>query len=240
VTISKAPAGSTEPYRDSTGASLADYPQPSVAVDTAVLTLALRTTRAPGAPPARLSVLLVRRAEGAGDPQWALPGTFLHQGERLADAVTRSLTEKAGVTGGHPAQLAVFDDPHRDERGWVLSVAHLAVIPYVALERALLAAPERVRLAPVSRPGPLPYDHADIVRAAKTELRRRYADRPDPEHLLGPRFTFRELRDVHEAIAGKTLQKDTFRRAMEPRLRGTGTLSSGTVGRPSQRFSRAR
>jgi len=185
-------------------------------------------------------VLLVRRREDAGGPQWALPGTFLHQGERLADAVSRSLAEKAGVTGGHPAQLAVFDDPGRDERGWVLSVAHLAVIPYADLERALETQPERVRLAPASRPGPLPYDHALIVAAARKELRRRYADRPDPEHLLGPRFTFRELRDIHQAIAGKALQKDTFRRAMEPHLQGTGTLSSGSVGRPSQRFRRAR
>ncbi|MEP7194496.1 MAG: NUDIX domain-containing protein [Actinomycetota bacterium] len=234
------PTSAATPYRDSTGARLTDYPQPSVAVDTAVLTLAPRTNPAPGAPPHRLSVLLVRRPEGSSGPQWALPGTFLHQGERLADAVTRSLTQKAGVTGGHPAQLAVFDDPERDERGWVLSVAHLAVIPYAALEDALLADPEQVRLAPVSRPGPLPYDHTDIVTAAKKELRRRYVDRPDPERLLSPRFTFRELRDVHEAIAGKTLQKDTFRRAMEPHLEGTGTLSSGTVGRPSQRFRRAR
>ena len=229
-----------EPYRDPTGATLADYPRPSVAVDTAVLTLTPRTNPARGAPPHRLSVLLVRRPARAGGPQWALPGTFLHQGERLADAVTRSLADKAGVTGGRPAQLAVFDDPHRDQRGWVISVAHLAVIPYVALAGALVAGPGQVQLAPVSRPGPMPYDHKAIVTAAVRELRRRYADRPDPEHLLGPRFTIRELRDIHEAIAGATLQKDTFRRAMEPQLRGTGILSAGNVGRPSQRFSRAR
>lgn len=234
------PASSAKPYRDASGARLADYPQPSVAVDTAVLTLAPRTNPARGAPPQRLSVLLVRRPEGVGGPQWALPGTFLHQGERLADAVTRSLAQKAGVTGGHPAQLAVFDDPGRDERGWVLSVAHLAVIPYAALVEAVLADPDQVRLAPVSRPGPLPYDHKAIVAAAVREMRRRYAERPDPEHLLGPRFTVHELREVHEAIAGTTLQKDTFRRAMEPDLQGTGTLSTGTIGRPSQRFRRAR
>lgn len=243
------PARTAKPYRDSSGATLADYPQPSVAVDTAVLTLAPRARPAPGAPPHRLSVLLVRRPEGADGPQWALPGTFLHQGERLADAVTRSLTEKAGITAGHPAQLAVFDEPDRDERGWVLSVAHLAVIPYAALADALLAHPDRVRLAPVSRLEPLPYDHKAIVAAAVRELRRRYADRPDPEHLLGTRFTFRELREVHEAIAGTTLQheavagtlqKDTFRRAMDPHLQGTGTMSTGTIGRPSQRFRRTR
>jgi len=101
----------------------------------------------------------------------------MHRGERLAHAVTRSLTQKAGIPGGHPAQLAVFDDTDRDERGWVLSVAHLAVIPYDALADALLNDPQRVRLAPASRPGPLPYDHAHIVAAARKELRRRYADR---------------------------------------------------------------
>jgi len=226
--------------RDSTGARLADYPQPSVAVDTAVLTLAPRTNPAHGAPPHRLSVLLVRRPEEVEGPQWALPGTFLHQGERLADAVTRSLTEKADITGRHPTQLAVFDAPDRDERGWVLSVAHLAVIPYAELVDVLLADPNRVRLAPVSRPGPLPYDHKAIVAAAVKELRRRYADRPDPDRLLGARFSIRELREVHEAITGKSLQKDTFRRAMELQLQGTGTLSAGTVGRPSQRFRRSR
>jgi 8-oxo-dGTP diphosphatase len=234
------PARPSKAYRDATGARLADYPQPSVAVDTAVLTLAPRTNPARGAPPHRLSVVLVRRPEGVGGPQWALPGTFLHQGERLAEAVARSLAQKAGVTGGHPAQLAVFDDPARDERGWVLSVAHLAVIPYAALAAVLLADPERVRLAPVSRLEPLPYDHKAIVAAAVRRLQRRYADRPDPERLLGSRFTIRELHEVHEAVAGTTLQKDTFRRAMEPLLQGTGTLSSGTVGRPSQWFRRAR
>jgi 8-oxo-dGTP diphosphatase len=234
------PAPSAKPYRDSTGARLADYPQPSVAVDTAVLTLAPRTNPARGAPPLRLSVLLVRRPQGAGGPQWALPGTFLHPGERLADAVTRSLTQKAGITGERLAQLAVFDDPGRDDRGWVLSVAHLAVIPYAALQDALLAHPHRARLAPVSRLEPLPYDHKAIVAAAVRELRRRYADRPDPERLLGPRFTIRDLRDVHEGIAGSTLQKDTFRRAMEPQLQGTRVVSTGTVGRPSQLFRRSR
>lgn len=237
MALTQTSAGSAQPYRDDAGRTLADYPRPSVAVDTAVLTLAPRTNPVRTAPPHRLSVLLVRQPDGV---EWALPGTFLHQGERLADAVTRSLVQKAGITGGRPAQLAVFDNPHRDPRGWVLSVAHLAVIPYAALEDVLLVNADQVRLVPVSRPGPLPYDHPDIVTAAKKELRRRYAERPDPERLLGSRFTIRELLEVHEAIAGFTLQKDTFRRAMEPKLQGTESKSSGTVGRPSQRFLRSR
>src|SRR5687768_10660007 len=127
-------------YRDSTGRTLADYPRPSVAVDTAVLTV-------PAEGP--LSVVFVRRkpdddAGAAG--RHRLPGTFLHEGERLADAVLRSLRDKAGVTGLEPSQLHVFDEPDRDDRGWVLSVAHLVAVP----ARDLSIDTELATLAPVN------------------------------------------------------------------------------------------
>ena len=54
-----------EIFRDGSGRTLADYPRPSVAVDTALLTLD---------PALGLVVLEVRRPTGRG---WALPGTFL-------------------------------------------------------------------------------------------------------------------------------------------------------------------
>ena len=40
----------------------------------------------------------------------------------------RCLREKAGVEGTRPRQLHVFDKPDRDDRGWVLSVAHMDVV----------------------------------------------------------------------------------------------------------------
>jgi hypothetical protein len=69
-------------YRDTSGRNLTDYPRPSVAVDTAVLALD---------PEQGLVVLEVRRPTGMG---WALPGTFIHEGETLAEAVDRSLRAK--------------------------------------------------------------------------------------------------------------------------------------------------
>lgn len=226
------------PYRDSAGRALTDYPRPSVAVDTVVLTLAPSGGPTGRDAQGRLSTLVVRRPEGASGPDWALPGTFVHPGERLADAVRRSLADKAGVRSAGAVQLAVFDEPGRDDRGWVLSVAHLAALPHHRLRRALDRDPERVALVPAVQPGPLPYDHGAMVARGVTELRRRYAERPDPAAYLGSRFTIRELRLVHEAVAGTRLQKDTFRRAMLPRLLPTQTLSSGTVGRPSQLYRR--
>ncbi len=45
-------------------------------------------------------------------------------------------------------------------------------------------------------------------------------------------FTLTELRQVHEAVAGHALQRDTFRRTVEPYLRRTARTSEGRVGRP--------
>jgi 8-oxo-dGTP diphosphatase len=210
-------------YRDGSGRSLTDYPRPSVAVDAAVLTLD---------PDLGLAVLQVRRAGGHG---WALPGTFLHAGERLADAVNRALEVKANVRGLRPRQLHVFDDPDRDDRGWVLSVAHVAVVPPEAVAGRT---PESTRLVPVHAPGRLIYDHADIIARAVADVRDRYESAPDPDHLLGDEFTLRDLRLVHEGISGKALQRDTFRRAMEPHLIPTGATASRGRGRPAELFRR--
>ncbi len=225
----------TTPYRDSSGKSLTDYPRPSVAVDTAVLTVA----------DGQLSVLLTLTndaARGAGSPEWRLPGTFLHEGERLADAVRRSLAEKAGIQGITPRQLRVFDEPDRDDRGWVLSVAHLAA---VRVDR--IPATERTRLVPLDEVGDLEYDHEQIVEAAAAELRAEYRRLPDPAHLLPDAWpgepagavTILELRRLHETVLGERFNADTFRRAMLPSLRATGQWRKGARGKPAELYLRA-
>lgn len=228
-----APADTTvNPFRDSSGHALADYPHPVVAVDTAVLTVQPLTDGR-----SQLAVLQVRRSGSHRHGSWALPGTFLHKGERLIDAVHRSLQTKAGIIGVTPTQLHVFDEPDRDERGWVLSVAHLDAIPYPQLTGALHARDD-VRLAPATTPGPLPYDHTRILTRAITHLQGRYTTEPDPAHFLPTTFTLSDLRLLHEVIAGQPLQRDTFRRAMKPHLTPTGTPTTGCRGRPAELFRR--
>lgn len=222
-------------YRDSYGKTLEDYPRPSVAVDTAVLTVA----------DDRLSVLLTLTNDavrGKRTEQWRLPGTFLHPGERLVDAVRRSLGEKAGITGIQPRQLHVFDDPQRDDRGWVLSVAHLAA---ARVDRIPVTA--RTRLVPVAEVDDLEYDHEAIVDYAATELRGAYRRLPDPARLIADAwpgepasaFTILELRRLHEAVLGETFNADTFRRSMLPELTATGQWRKGARGKPAELYVRA-
>jgi ADP-ribose pyrophosphatase YjhB (NUDIX family) len=209
-------------FRDSKGRTLASYPRPSVAVDTALLT---------PDPELGLLVLEVRREAPSG---WALPGTFLWEGEGLADAVRRSLRVKAGVEGVNPHQLTVFDDPDRDDRGWVLSVAHWAVVP---ADRLATRSGE-TRLVSVDCPGRLIYDHPAIIAAAVRHIRSRYEAGPDPDRILGDKFTMLQLRLLHEAVAGAKLDRDVFRREMKDKLVATGEMSAGTRGRPAELFRR--
>lgn len=221
---------------------LLTFPRPSVAVDVAVCTVVDGT----------LSVLLQHRRGNTEHGRWALPGSFVRERERLDGAVRRTLSDKCGIVGLSPTQLRVMDDPKRDDRGWVLSVAFLDVVDADALSRR--SDGTLVRLAAVrdrsigraasildlpDRQRRLPFDHELIVEAAVTELRRRYDDRPDPAGLLGEPFTLLQLRRLHDAIAGGHRQKDTFRRSMTPHLIATDEFEHGTVGRPARLFRRA-
>lgn len=194
---------------------LEDYPRPSVAVDTAVLSVVEE----------QLCVSLVERDGGL-----RLPGTFLHEGELLADAVARSLKERTGLTDVRPTQLHVFDALDRDDRGRVLSVAHLLALPY---ERLGALAP-----VPIDSARGLAFDHDAIVDLAVRALRRDYAEHPDPHGLLPAEFTMLELLRLHSAVDPETAQKDTFRRAMLPKLRETDRVQEGSIGKPAKLFRR--
>ncbi|MEV7632920.1 NUDIX hydrolase [Microbacterium sp. NPDC089318] len=199
--------------------ALERYPRPSVAVDTAVLTVTSAS---------ELAVLLLPAEPGAGIPV-RLPGTFLHEGELLAEAVLRSLRSKAGVGGLAPRQLHVFDAVDRDDRGRVLSVAHVDVMRSSAL-------PSDALIAPVATLPPLAFDHDRIVEFAVEHLRSEYRDAPDPRGLIEAPFTLSRLRPLHEAVLGERLLPDTFRRTMLPRLVATGEVERSGRGRPAELF----
>lgn len=202
-----------------TDRALTDYPRPSVAVDVAVVTE--RT--------GSLFVVVVESPRGL-----ALPGTFLHPGERLADAASRALQSKAELTGLAFHQIGMFDDPARDDRGWVLSMAHGGVVPSSALPETA----QLVRIDHGCATQHLAFDHGDMVTLSVEDLRRRYASRIDPGHLLGETFTLLELRRLYETVYDNEIPKDTFRRHVASVLDGTGDTSTAGGGRPAELYRR--
>src|SRR5262245_48104831 len=89
-----------------------------------------------------LSVLLVTRRDPPARGRWALPGGFVGPREDPAATIVRKLDEKAGVPPIYLEQLRTYAAPDRDPRGWLPSIAYLALVPADLLpeERALDAA----------------------------------------------------------------------------------------------------
>ena len=157
-------------------------------------------------------------------------------GETLADAVDRSLREKANVRGLHPRQLHVFDDP----------TARSIAVGCCLSPTSTWCGPNGWRRASARPPGSCPSPPRGgcptttptSSSSPSTIFVPATTGQPDPDGLLGERFTLRDLRFAHEAVAGHPLQRDSFRRTMEPQLVATGTTSSGGRGRPAELFKR--
>ncbi len=71
-------------------------------------------------------VLLIQRGHDPYKGEWAIPGGFVEQEERVLSAAQRELQEETGITGIDLQQFATYGDPGRDPRGRVVCVVHWA------------------------------------------------------------------------------------------------------------------
>jgi len=215
---------------------------PSLAVDVALITLA----------PGGLRVLLLRRAGAPFAGAAVLPGGFVRVAESLEDAAARVLQQKAGLAGIFLEQLYTFGAPDRDPRGRVVAVAYYALVPAVRLA----AVPAAAQLAAIDAPWRgleggevvlrgedghalrVGFDHARIVGMALLRLRGKIDYAPVGFELLPAQFTLLELQQVHEAVLGRALNKDSFRRRMlaSGRLQPTGARRTDVGHRPPELF----
>src|SRR5690554_936158 len=72
-------------------------------------------------------LLLIKRKNYPNKGWWALPGGFLNEGETLLEAAYRELKEETGVKEVFLEQLALYDNPYRDPRTRIISMAYLGV-----------------------------------------------------------------------------------------------------------------
>jgi 8-oxo-dGTP diphosphatase len=235
-------ADGEQAFLDAYDASL--YDRPSVAVDVALIAI-----RDGG-----LWTLLVRRREHPAHRSWALPGVFVGLDESLDAAASRALAHKAGLSDVFTEQLYTFGAPSRDPRTRVISVAYYALVEPAALERSAVGPDARfARLSipwageaggPVEAlddagaPLPLAFDHAEILGMTVKRIRGKLDYAPIGFELLPPRFSLRDLRLVHEAILGRPLNKDSFRRRVLDRglVVPTGERETAVGHRPSELY----
>jgi 8-oxo-dGTP diphosphatase len=192
------------------------YPKPALTADIVVI-----APEPDGSGAAGLQVLLIRRGREPFAGRWALPGGFCEPDESIEQAAARELEEETGVAGVCLEQVRAFTAPGRDPRGWVVSVAHLALVPRRRLAEArgaddasearwwsLRPGSEGYRLESGGElAGPLAFDHDAILAAALAQLVRD-VDTLAPA-LLDEPFTRAELAWARGAVRALAARSPT-------------------------------
>lgn len=82
------------------------------------------------------------------------------------------------------------------------------------------------------------YDHRRILATGMARLRAKIKYRPVMFELMPDEFTLLQLQQTVEAIAGRVLHKQNFRRLIEQQnvVEETGVLTAGAAGRPAKLF----
>lgn len=111
-------------------------------------------------------VVLVRRKNPP--PGWALPGGFVDEGETIEAAAVREAKEETGLDVTLTDLLYVYSDPRRDPRRHTLSAVFLGRAegePAGGDDAA-----EARAFAWNALPSPIAFDHAEILRDARSVL----------------------------------------------------------------------
>lgn len=141
-------------------------------------------------------------------------------------ALQRERWQRVAITFG-------FDDREWNEE--------LVLQRYELLYESALI-PEAVRdgsgAAPVVPGRPMTADHRRILATGIARLRAKIKYRPVVFELMPAEFTLLQLQRCVEALAGRLVHKQNFRRLMEQQqlVEETGAIAADTVGRPAKLF----
>jgi 8-oxo-dGTP diphosphatase len=204
------------------------HSQPIVTVDVVLLTLIGD----------ELNAALILRDRDPHAGEWTLPGGWVHtnEDEDALCAAARILASKARLETPYLEQLQTFASRHRDSRGWSVSIAYYALVPWSRIESVKH---DHLRWRPVDSIRSLPFDHIDILRTAVSRVRSKTLYSSLPLHLMPRTFTLSELQRVYEQVLGSALDKRSFRRrieeldVVEP---APGERAEGQAHRPAQRY----
>jgi len=162
-----------------------------------------------------LRVLLIERANKPYRGRWALPGGFVDMDEDLEPAARRELQEETGIAdlgSARVEQVGAFGHPLRDPRSRVISVVHLAWVPWRSLEAPQAgddaAAARFVRIrhgVAQDEQGnalPLAFDHDHVLTRTWERVRVQAQHSTAPLALAPPTFSTAQVCALYEAFTG--------------------------------------
>ena len=172
----------------------------------------------------QLCVLLIKRKEAPHKGLWGLPGGVLRidLDATLEGAAQRVAQERLGAKLPYLKQLIAVGSKTRDPRSpWALSVVYRALIPITSIEPLPGKRIEAIRWAPAHEfdvDQKLAFDHQALARSALAATKIEIDELKLPAGFLPDTFTLTELQTLCEQLAGRALDKSSFRRKLKDRM----------------------
>jgi 8-oxo-dGTP diphosphatase len=166
-----------------------------------------------------IKLLMVERSLKPESGKWSLMGGFINPSESPEDAANRVLEERTGLKNVYMEQFRVFGKPDRDPVERTLSVAYFALIDIQQYETQITTENHPVWYLLDEMPE-MVFDHAEMVKLAKKQLRYKAALHPILFQLLPERFTIPQLQALYEGVYQTEFDDRNFSR----KLLSTGLL----------------
>jgi len=166
-----------------------------------------------------LKLLLVQRGIEPEIHKWSLMGGFINPDESPEDAANRVLEQRTGLKNVYMDQFQVFGKPDRDPVERVLSIAYFALIDIHQYEKQI-SDEYHAEWFPLNEMPDLIFDHNEMVKLAKRQLRYKAALHPILFQLLPEKFTIPQLQSLYEGVYQTTFDDRNFSR----KLLSTGLL----------------
>lgn len=129
-------------------------------------------------------VLLIKRKNPPFQGSWALPGGFVNKEEHIHEAAARELQEETGLIFDPDSLefVGIYEDPKRDERGRIVSVAYFDYVHYKEQDGAMVscgsqgepkANDDATELAwfDMDKLPSLAFDHGEMILAAYVKFK---------------------------------------------------------------------
>ncbi|HCX22758.1 MAG: DNA mismatch repair protein MutT [Flammeovirgaceae bacterium] len=158
-----------------------------------------------------LKVLLFQREVEPFAGEWSLIGGFVNEDENLSDGAERVLEKFTGLKDVFLEQLSTYGKANRDPGGRVVSILYWSLIKLDELHRDI-ANEHGARWFDLDELPKLVLDHEDMVRLGEEKLVQNAKSRPIGFELLPEDFTLPQLKQLYDAIYGKSIDDRNFRK----------------------------
>ncbi|MEO8886414.1 MAG: NUDIX domain-containing protein [Mucilaginibacter sp.] len=160
-----------------------------------------------------IKLLLIKRGLNPAKNKWSLMGGFIQSSESPEDAAVRVLEECTGLKDVYMEQFMVFGKPDRDPVERTLSIAYFALIDIHKYENQL-SDKYHAEWFLLNKMPDLIFDHSEIVKQAKKQLRYKAALHPILFELLPEKFTIPQLRTLYEGVYETEFDDRNFSRKL--------------------------